>query len=150
MWEYQLNLTPFQIDRLIMHAWEMGNAYFDYFFFKENCSYHILSLLEYANPKLHLRDHFYFWTIPADTVRVVMAKQGLVGVTTYRPSRSTLIKRKRNFLTPQSESSRNSSRLIPPSHTRLLLRDCLSSDRPWFWMLRQTISATRARVTIRR
>jgi hypothetical protein len=100
MWEYQLNLTPFQIDRLIMHAWEMGNAYFDYFFFKENCSYHILSLLEYANPKLHLRDHFYFWTIPADTVRVVMAKQGLVGVTTYRPSRSTLIKRKRNFLTP--------------------------------------------------
>ena len=100
MWEYQLNLTAAQVDRLIMHAWEMGNGYFDYFFFKENCSYHILSLLEYANPSLHLRDHFYLWTIPADTVRVVMAQLGMVSAVTYRPSRSTLIKRKRDLLTP--------------------------------------------------
>ena len=100
MWEYQLNLTAGQVDRLIMHAWEMGNAYFDYFFFKENCSYHILSLLEYANPNLHLRDRFYLWTIPADTVRAVMAQPGMVSATTYRPSRSTLIKRKRDLLTP--------------------------------------------------
>ena len=100
MWEYQLNLTAVQIDRLIMHAWEMGNGYFDYFFFKENCSYHILSLLEYANPSLHLRDHFYLWTIPADTVRAVMAQPGMVSAITYRPSRSTLIKRKRDLLTP--------------------------------------------------
>ncbi len=101
MWEYQLNLTPSQIDRLIMHAWEMGNAYFDYFFFKENCSYHILSLLEYANPDLHLREQFHFWTIPADTVRVIVAQPGMVGATTYRPSRSTLIRRKRTYLTPE-------------------------------------------------
>jgi hypothetical protein len=100
MWEYQLNLTPEQIDRLLMHAWEMGNAYFDYFFFKENCSYHILSLLEYADPTLHLRDRFHLWTIPADTVRVVVAQPGMVGATTYRPSRSTVIKRKRAWLTP--------------------------------------------------
>lgn len=98
MWEYQLNLTAPQIDRLIMHAWEMGNAYFDYFFFKENCSYHILSLLEYANPSLHLREHFYLWTIPADTVRIIVAQPEMVGSITYRPSRSTLIKRKRNLL----------------------------------------------------
>lgn len=98
MWEYQLNLTAQQTDRLIMHAWELGNAYFDYFFFKENCSYHILSLLEYANPTLHLRDHFYLWTIPADTVRIVMAQPGMVNRVMYRPSRSTLIKRKRESL----------------------------------------------------
>jgi hypothetical protein len=36
---------------LLMHAWELGNASFDYFFFKENCSYHLLSLLEYADPR---------------------------------------------------------------------------------------------------
>jgi len=99
MWEYQLNLTGSQIDRLLMHAWEMGNAYFDYFFFKENCSYHILSLVEYANPALHLRDKFHFWTIPAETVRVIVEQPGLVGDTTYRPSRSTIIKRKRALLT---------------------------------------------------
>src|SRR5579884_3918339 len=53
IWEYRLNLTQPQIRRLLMHAWELGNAYFDYFFFKENCSYHLLSLLEYADPTLH-------------------------------------------------------------------------------------------------
>ena len=99
MWEYQLNLTPIETDRLLMHAWEMGNAYFDYFFFKENCSYHILSLLEYANPELRLRDRFHLWTIPADTVRAVVDYPGLVGSATYRPSRSTIIKRKRALLT---------------------------------------------------
>ena len=104
MWEYQLNLTPDQIDRLLMHAWEMGNAYFDYFFFKENCSYHILSLLEYANPSLHLRDRFSLWTIPADTVRAIIDSPGLVGDATYRPSRSTIIKRKRALLTDEERS----------------------------------------------
>ncbi|MDH5668024.1 MAG: DUF4105 domain-containing protein [Nitrospira sp.] len=99
MWEYRLNLTAAQIDRLLMHAWEMGNAYFDYFFFKENCSYHILSLLEYANPALRLRDQFHIWTIPADTVRVLVDYPGLVGGAIYRPSRSTIIKRKRTLLT---------------------------------------------------
>ncbi len=48
-----------------MHAWELGNAYFDYFFFKENCSYHLLTLLDYADPTLHLTDEFPFWTVPA-------------------------------------------------------------------------------------
>lgn len=104
MWEYRLNLTPAQIDRLLMHAWEMGNAYFDYFFFKENCSYHILSLLEYANPELHLREQFHLWTIPAETVRAVVNYPGLVGSATYRPSRSTIIKRKRVLLTGEEES----------------------------------------------
>lgn len=104
IWEYQLNLTPSQIDRLLMHAWEMGNAYFDYFFFKENCSYHILSLLEYADPMLHLRDKFHLWTIPAETVRVIMDYPGLVGAATYRPSRSTIIKRKRALLTAEERA----------------------------------------------
>jgi hypothetical protein len=103
MWEYPLNLTADQIDRLLMHAWEMGNAYFDYFFFKENCSYHILSLLEYANPALHLRDRFSLWTIPADTVRAIVDYPGLVGTPVYRPSRSTIIKRKRVLLTPEEQ-----------------------------------------------
>jgi len=98
IWEYQLNLTAEQVERLLMHTWEMGNAYFDYFFFKENCSYHILSLIEYANPALHLRDRFHLWTIPADTVRVVTEQPGLVGAIIYRPSRSNVIRRKRESL----------------------------------------------------
>ncbi len=98
IWEYRLNLTAPQIERMLMHAWELGNAYFDYFFFKENCAYHLLSLLEVANPELHLTDRFIFWTIPADTVRLVTQQPGLVGEVAYRPSRSTQIRSKRATL----------------------------------------------------
>ena len=98
IWEYRLNLTEQQVRRLLMHAWELGNASFDYFFFKENCSYHLLSLLDYADPTLHLTDAFRFWTVPADTVRLIASKPGLVADITYRPSRSNLIRRKRESL----------------------------------------------------
>ncbi len=102
IWEYRLTFTQDQIRRLLMHAWEMGNASFDYFFLKENCSYHLLALLEYADPTLHLTDQFLFWTVPADTVRLITKQPGLVGDIAYRPSRSTLIRRKREQLsTPE-------------------------------------------------
>ncbi len=98
IWEYRLNFTPAQVRRLLMHAWELGNAYFDYFFFKENCSYHLLALLDYAEPELRLTDEFHLWTIPADTVRLIASKPGLVSDVAYRPSRSNVIRRKRETL----------------------------------------------------
>ena len=102
IWEYRLNFTEYQVRRLLMHAWELGNASFDYFFFKENCSYHLLALLDYADPTLHLTDEFILWTVPADTVRLVASKPGLVSGIAYRPSRSNVIRRKRESL-PQEE-----------------------------------------------
>jgi hypothetical protein len=98
IWEYRLRFSEHQVRRLLEHAWELGNTYFDYFFFKENCSYHILSLLEYADPTLHLTDQFHVWTVPADTVRLVVAQPGLVKDTMYRPSRRTVVQRKRERL----------------------------------------------------
>lgn len=98
IWEYRLNLTENQLRRFLMHAWELGNAYFDYFFFKENCSYHLMALLDYADPDLHLTDEFVLWTVPADTIRLITSKPGLVSDIAYRPSRSTVIKRKRESL----------------------------------------------------
>lgn len=104
IWEYRLNFTEAQLRRLLMHAWELGNAYFDYFFFKENCSYHLLALLDYADPTLHLTDEFRFWTVPADTVRLIASKPGLVSSIAYRPSRSNVIRRKRESLPPWQRS----------------------------------------------
>ncbi|MBU6481296.1 MAG: DUF4105 domain-containing protein [Nitrospirae bacterium] len=98
IWEYRLNFSVYQITRLLMHAWELGNASFDYFFFKENCSYHLLALLDYADPTLHLTDEFVVWTVPADTVRLIASKPGLVTGIAYRPSRSNVIRRKRESL----------------------------------------------------
>jgi Domain of unknown function (DUF4105) len=100
IWEYRLDLTQQQVTRLLMHTWEMGNAYFDYFFFDENCSFHILSLIEAAEPSIHLSDRFRFYAIPVDTVRR-LAASGLVGEVVSRPSRSTLVRRKREAMTDE-------------------------------------------------
>jgi Domain of unknown function (DUF4105) len=101
IWEYKLNFTPDQLRRLLTHAWEMGNAYFDYFFFKENCSYHILSLVEFAEPSLHLTDRFAFYTMPTDTIRRLMEKPEAASTVVYRPSRGTLVRKKKAFLQDQ-------------------------------------------------
>lgn len=95
IWEYRLNFSPEQMHRMLMHTWEMGNAYLDYFFFKENCAYHILSLLEVADPQFHLTDQFHFWTIPADTIRLLFQREGFIRDISYRPAGSTHLKRKR-------------------------------------------------------
>jgi len=95
IWEYQLNFSEKQVLKLLRHVWELGDVYFDYFFFKENCAYHILSLLEIADPELHLTDQFILWTVPADTIKLISGQPGLVKETTYRPSHYTQIKRKR-------------------------------------------------------
>jgi len=98
IWEYRLNLTDQQVTRLLMHTWELGNAYFDYYFFGENCAYHILSLIEAAEPSVYLLDAFPAYTIPVDTVRR-LRESGLVGEVIARPSRSTLVRRKRASMT---------------------------------------------------
>lgn len=98
IWEYRLNLSPLQVKRLLMHAWELGNSHFDYFFFGENCAYHILSLVEAAEPSAHLLDHFPVYTIPVDTVRWIQDSTGLIGEVVARPSRSTLVRRKREAM----------------------------------------------------
>jgi hypothetical protein len=89
IWEYRLAFTREQIDAMLRHAWEMGNTYFDYFFFSQNCSYQLLALLDAADPSLHLADRFPAWTIPTDTVRAVLDVPGLVTHVSFRPALST-------------------------------------------------------------
>jgi hypothetical protein len=91
LWEYELDLTPEELDRVVMHAWELLAIYFEYFFFDENCSYHLLRLLQVARRELDLAGRFRWWAIPSDTVRAVAATPGLVARTVYRPASATVI-----------------------------------------------------------
>jgi hypothetical protein len=91
IWEYELNLKPEEIDWLLMHIWELGPVWFDYYFFDENCSYYLLEVLEVARPDLDLSSRFRWWAIPSDTVRAVVEQQGLLKRAVYRPSNATLI-----------------------------------------------------------
>lgn len=94
VWEYRLNLSPEEIDRLLMHVWELGPIRFDYYFFDENCSYHLLALLEVARPGLQLTDQFRWWAIPSDTVRETVKQPGLLREAIFRPSKATVIRQR--------------------------------------------------------
>lgn len=86
MWEYQLDLSGPEIDRLLRHVWELRDINFDYYFFDENCSYRLLELLEVARPGIDLTSPFEYAAMPVDTVREVI-DAGLVAERRYRPSK---------------------------------------------------------------
>lgn len=87
LWEYDLSLNREQIDRMLDHVWELQkNTYFDYYFFRENCSYQLLTLLEVANPDWHLSDEFDLETIPVDSVKAIARVKGAIQEVHYRPA----------------------------------------------------------------
>jgi hypothetical protein len=89
LWEYDVKLTQPQVDLLVAHLWELGSTYFSYYYVTKNCSYHILTTLEVANPDLKLIDPLDWFVVPANTVRAVFANKDFVRGTHYRPSINT-------------------------------------------------------------
>lgn len=85
IWEYKLELTPFEVNQFVRHVWEMKNTYMSYYFFSENCSYQLLTLLDASSPRLNLADEFSIWAIPADTVRA-LKQANMIDEASYRPS----------------------------------------------------------------
>ena len=91
LWEYELALAPHEVERVLLHLWELLPAYYEYYFFDENCSYHLLGLLQVARPELELTAPFRWFALPSDTVRILTELPGLVARTVYRPANATLI-----------------------------------------------------------
>ena len=169
IWEYRLNFTQDQLRRVLMHAWEMGNASFDYFFFKENCAYHILALLDVADQNLHLADRFHFYTFPSEGVRAIAETPNLIEEAVFRPSRRTKILRGREALSaderdwldkviaePAVAQSDAFSRLIPARQAAILdvasdyflYRAATESDAAPFEAQNKTVLLARSRLTV--
>ncbi len=100
IWEYELKLKPIELAMLVAHIWEVGSTYFDYFYMGENCSYHILSVLEVANPEFRLLEHLGWPVLPADTVKALYKNPGLVARVSYRPSNRTAFEQRVKHLEP--------------------------------------------------
>jgi hypothetical protein len=88
VWEYDLNLTHNEVMAMVRHIWELQRINSWYFFFDENCSYHMLWLAEIARPSAHLRDYFTYHVVPPETVRA-FEEENLVIAKHYRPSKRT-------------------------------------------------------------
>lgn len=102
-WEYRLLMDKPKVDLVLRHTYEMLISHFDYFFFSENCSYHLLSLLEVAYPEKPLTEHFGLWTIPVDTIRM-LRDVGLASEPQFIPSSIRTLRARRSQL-PESDAA---------------------------------------------
>ncbi len=91
LWDYELNITDDQIDWVIAHLWEMKQTYFDYYYLSENCSYHILGLLNVANPEWKLLERISSNVPPVDTIKSVSRAPGLLKHISFRPSKRRVL-----------------------------------------------------------
>ena len=117
LWEYDLDLSPDQVQMLVAHLWELGSTFFRYFYLSENCSYHILGALEVVDPKLELTSRLGWPVIPADTVRALLQNRGLVKALHYRPSNRTQFKHRIETLSAEELTAVDA--LLDDPHARL-------------------------------
>lgn len=86
LWEYRLTLTPEEIELLVAHLWETSKSFVRYYYATENCSYHVLALLEAVTPRIDVLGERKALLIPTDTVKAVARIPGIVSEVQYRAS----------------------------------------------------------------
>ncbi len=89
LWEYELDLTPAEVHRLLLTYWDWRDTTAPYYFLSKNCSYALLGLLEMARPGLRLQAQFPAQAIPTDTLRAVLAEPHMLRRMTWRPASGT-------------------------------------------------------------
>lgn len=92
IWDYHLNLTDDELDTVVSHVWEMKQTWFAYWYLTENCSYHMLSLLDVANPNWKLAERNPYFVVPVDTIQTVKETPGLLKTVRFRPSKRRTVK----------------------------------------------------------
>lgn len=85
MWEYKLNLSDEEKDRMLRHFFDLAGIYSRYFFTSENCSYNLLFLIEAARSSTKATEKIFGIVEPLATVKLVY-NLGLTEETEYRPS----------------------------------------------------------------
>ncbi|GAK88008.1 putative outermembrane protein [Vibrio ponticus] len=100
IWEYKLKLNEQEVERILLHLWEMQRAEFDYYFLDENCSYQLLALLELARDDLQLINQFPLHAIPSDTVEA-LNNADLLERPAYRESFGTRLLHQANEIDPE-------------------------------------------------
>lgn len=105
LWSYDLNLTPEEVDMVVRHLWEVGNSYFAYYFFTQNCAYHMLTVLEAAAPRYHLSERVPFYVIPADTIKAINEEPGFVTNVNFRPALRKIFIQRYNELSTSEQNA---------------------------------------------
>lgn len=105
LWEYPLELSDLELTRLMEHLWELKEVPFRYFFFDQNCSWQLLSLLEVAKPGIELTIGMDTYAIPIDTVRRLQQHSLIVEKPFLRPSRRRALEAARRKMSAAQRQS---------------------------------------------
>jgi hypothetical protein len=137
LWEYELNVSSTDVERLAAHAWEIGQITMPYYFFSKNCSYQLLPLLEAVAPRLSLPLTSSAIVAPVDTLLTIQSVPGLVRNVRYRPSHATIMKQRRQllsrferhaaelYMTGRAEQGDNITQSLDPTRKALILDSAL-------------------------
>jgi len=86
LWEFELNLTQSELKLFSAHLWDMNLALFDYYYFSENCSYHVQRFIDAIKPEWKLLKELYDITVPIDTLIPLIQDKNIISGIYYRPS----------------------------------------------------------------
>jgi hypothetical protein len=98
LWEYQLSYSQAEVTFLLAHLWELRGVPFDYFYFDENCSFHILTLLDVLRPEDPFSKKLLPWVVPVDALKVVVDAPGAVIAVSRRLSQASAMRQKLSVL----------------------------------------------------
>ena len=100
--EYNLAMTPAELDRTLNHLWEVyQTTYFDYYFADENCSAVLADLLAVGyKDDDRVNAHARWYYLPGEMVKHFTV-EGRVTSTSYRPSLKKQVARMWEHLTPE-------------------------------------------------
>jgi len=116
LWEYRLDLEPWEVKLILLHTWELHEQKLTYYFFRENCAYQIAMLLGLITTE-ELVPRYLPWTMPYNVFAALSAitRNGkpLVSDTIYHPSRRSRFHR--GFFSLNTEQRQRVSNYINTS-----------------------------------
>ncbi|MDN5801190.1 Lnb N-terminal periplasmic domain-containing protein [Psychrobacter sp. AOP22-C1-22] len=88
-WTYQLDLTPEEVQQIMLHVWETKDLALPYYFTTDNCASEILRLIDVVRPEQHLLSQLPYVVIPSDVINLLKDEK-LLTSTRYTPADSTV------------------------------------------------------------
>jgi hypothetical protein len=86
LWEFGLNFNAEQKKLFVAHLWDMDKAHFDYFYFSENCSYHVHRFIDAIAPEWDIMQEVSGFVAPMDTITPFLNNPKHLTTINYRPS----------------------------------------------------------------
>ena len=127
-WVFPLQLSPAEIDQLVLHLWELKDITFEYGFLGNNCAQKILRLVHAVAPRYGVLPHRALAALPFEVSRHLVERIGLAGEPVRRPSRWRQFSRVVAELSPEEKEdveSMTSSYVIPDDATPAALMAAL-------------------------